>query len=211
MDLNLLHLIPRCLNALCHAVKQRLRRWTKLDSQSLALNAVLDLSRSKSELVLEDALLRQQLIVLQRQVKRSALTWRDRALFVLMARKLATWKKAVMIVQPETLLRWHRDLFRRVWRHKSRRKGKKGREPLAEILWTSSRTWHGAAFDRVAEGTNIDVLTTPYEAPKANAVCQRFLGGMRRECLDLLPNPVRPHPQRELLPCVPRPAALQPG
>ena len=39
-----------------------------------------------------------------------------------------------MIIQPETLLRWHRDLFRRMWRHKSRRKGKKGREPLAEDI-----------------------------------------------------------------------------
>jgi hypothetical protein len=38
----------------------------------------LDLTRSKSELVLENALPRQQLIVLQRQVKRPSLTWRDR-------------------------------------------------------------------------------------------------------------------------------------
>jgi hypothetical protein len=199
---------------------------------------VLDLSRSKSELVLENALLR-------RQVKRPALTWHDRALFVLIASKLATWKTALMIVQPDTLLRWHRDLFRRVWRHKSRRKGKKGREPLAENIVRliknmakDNRTWgaerirfgvsrtpddgcvaqqlreatpygqgprflirdndnkYGAAFDRVAEGTDIDVLTTPYEAPQANAVCERFLGSVRRECLDLLPNPVRPHPQR---------------
>jgi transposase InsO family protein len=42
----------------------------------------------------------------------------------------------------------------------------------------------GAAFDRVAKGTHIDVLTTPYQAPKANAVCERFLGSVRRECLD---------------------------
>ena len=104
MGLNLPHLMPRCLNALCHKVKQRLRRWIKPDSQSLALNAVLDLSRSKSELVLENALLR-------RQVKRPALTWHDRALFVLIASKLATCKTALMIVQPDTLLRWHRDLL----------------------------------------------------------------------------------------------------
>jgi putative transposase len=86
----------------------------------------LDLTRSKSELVFENVLLRQQLIVLQRQVKRPILTWRDRALFVLIASKLPGWKTALMIVQPDTLLRWHRDLFRRVWRRRSRRKGKKG-------------------------------------------------------------------------------------
>ena len=42
----------------------------------------------------------------------------------------------------------------------------------------------GAAFARVAEGTGIEVLTTPYQAPKANAICERFLGSVRRECLD---------------------------
>jgi hypothetical protein len=77
MDLKLPHLIRRCLNALCHEVKERLRRGTKPYNQSLALNVVLDLTRSKSELVLENPLLRQQLIVLQRCVKRPALTRRD--------------------------------------------------------------------------------------------------------------------------------------
>ena len=42
----------------------------------------------------------------------------------------------------------------------------------------------GDAFARVADGTDIEVLTTPYQAPKANAVCERFLGSVRRECLD---------------------------
>ena len=59
---------------------------------------------------------------------------------------------------------------------------------------------YGAGFERVVEGTDIDVLTTPYEACQANAVCERFLGGVRRECLDLLPNPVRPHSQPESSP-----------
>jgi uncharacterized LabA/DUF88 family protein len=39
-----------------------------------------------------------------------------------------------MIVQPDTLLRWHRDLFRLVWRRKSKRKGKVGRESAARHL-----------------------------------------------------------------------------
>jgi putative transposase len=41
---------------------------------------------------------------------------------------------------------------------------------------------YGASFDRVAAGIN--VLKTPYKAPKANAICERFLGSLRRECLD---------------------------
>jgi hypothetical protein len=35
-------------------------------------------------------------------------------------------------VQPDSLLRWHHDLFRQVWKHRSRPKRKGGREPLAE-------------------------------------------------------------------------------
>jgi putative transposase len=41
---------------------------------------------------------------------------------------------------------------------------------------------YGASFDRVAAG--IAVLKTPYRAPRANAICERFLGSLRWECLD---------------------------
>jgi hypothetical protein len=96
------------------------------------LSTILAVTRSKSELVLENALLRQQLIVLKRQIKRPELTWRDRALFVLLASKLRTWKNALVIVQPDTVLRWHRELFRRVWKRRSRSRGKPGRPPLTD-------------------------------------------------------------------------------
>jgi len=118
------------IGSLWQAVKRWLRQWAKPINDTLVLNAALDLTRSKSELVLENALLRQQLIVLKRQVKRPKFTWRDRALFVLLVSKLRTWKQALVIVQPDTVLRWHRDLFRRVWKRKSRSKGKQGRPPL---------------------------------------------------------------------------------
>jgi putative transposase len=44
----------------------------------------------------------------------------------------------------------------------------------------------GATFARVAATSGIEVLRTPYRAPRANAVCERFLGSVRRECLDHL-------------------------
>ena len=44
----------------------------------------------------------------------------------------------------------------------------------------------GATFARVAETSGIAIVRTPHRAPRANAVCERFLGSVRRECLDHL-------------------------
>lgn len=94
------------------------RKLTKPANHSLLSGAATDLVRSKHELVVENALLRQQLIVLRRQVKRPQLTSRDRALLVLLASRLQTWRNALFIVKPDTLLRWHRQGFRLFWREK---------------------------------------------------------------------------------------------
>ena len=126
MNFPLLPFVRQAADAVCQAVKRHLRWWTKPGNHPLVLNAALDLTRSRTELVVENALLRQQLMVLKRRVKRPTLTWRDRAVLVLLASKLRTWKEALVIVQPDTLLRWHRELFRRVWKRRSRSKRKKG-------------------------------------------------------------------------------------
>src|SRR5262249_24027234 len=105
-----------CLKSLHH----RYVTWTTPGPTSLLLLTLTDLSRSKSQLVAENALLRQQLIILRRQVKRPACTRTDRMLLVLLARMVRTWKQALFIVQPETLLRWHRQGFKLLWKYKSR-------------------------------------------------------------------------------------------
>lgn len=87
---------------------------------SLPTGAMLDLCCSKRQLILENALLRQQLIILRRQVNRPQLTNLDRALLVLLANRLRTWKSALLIIQPDTLLRWHREGFRLFWKRKSK-------------------------------------------------------------------------------------------
>jgi putative transposase len=147
MNLSPFSFVRMSIGYLYQAAKRRLRQWTKPLSHALVLNAAMDLTRSKSELVLENAFLRQQLTVLKRQVKRPALTWRDRILFVLLASRLRTWKQALLIVQPDTLLRWHRDLFRWVWSRKSRPR-RRGRPPLADDtvslikqMAKENRTW----------------------------------------------------------------------
>jgi putative transposase len=105
-----------CLQALYH----RFLAWTKPDTTSLMPGMLTDLARSKSELVAENAFLRQQLIIMRRQVKRPDCTKTDRMLLVLLARMVRTWKQALFIVQPETLLRWHRQGLRMFWKYKSR-------------------------------------------------------------------------------------------
>ncbi len=107
-------------NSCWDALSSRFTRWTNPLVTSLPLSTLTDLGRSKSELIAENVLLRQQLIILKRQVKRPACTNTDRLLLVLLARLVRTWQQALIIVQPDTLLRWHRELFRLYWKRKSK-------------------------------------------------------------------------------------------
>src|SRR6195256_2019469 len=80
--------------------------------------------KSKIRLEAENAALRHQLVVLRRKLKgRARLTNSDRWFFVQMYRCFPSILKVVTIVQPETLVRWHRAGFRSYWRWKSRRRG----------------------------------------------------------------------------------------
>ena len=297
--------MKQCVSYCFHVFQEHVLRWMKPPTPSLVLGTLADLTRGKAELLAENALLRQQLIILHRQIKRPVYKKTDHLLLVLLARVTRTWKQALFLVQPETLLRWHRELFRLFWKHKSKVSVKKPRlspEVIALIkemaannrLWGAERirgellkldihvskrtiqkymrqsrpkhargqTWKtflrnhaaaiwacdflqvtdiffrplfaffivelqsrkvihvnvtrsptdawvaqqlreatpygekprylirdndskfGARFARVATTTGIKVLRTPYRTPRANAVCERFLGSVRRECLD---------------------------
>jgi len=89
--------------------------------------------KSKSRLEAENAALRHQLIVLQRMVRgRVQLTSGDRLFLVILYRWFPSVLKAITIIRPETLVRWHRAGFRRYWRWKSRSLG--GRSQIAADL-----------------------------------------------------------------------------
>ena len=85
-------LLKRFMDPLARGLRARFLQWTRPFTSSLPLSTLTDLSRSKSELIAENALLRQQLIVLKRQVKRPAVTRTDRMLLVLLARLVRTWQ-----------------------------------------------------------------------------------------------------------------------
>ncbi len=141
----ILQLITRCQRR-WERVQDKILGWTKPRNGGLVVGALQDMPRSKTELMVENALLRQQLIVLKRQVKRPVLTGRDRLLMVGLSSRLASWKQAVLIVQPDTILRWHRELFKWVWRRKSKPKGHRRPLPAALIalikqLVVENRLW----------------------------------------------------------------------
>jgi hypothetical protein len=80
--------------------------------------------KSKIRLEAENAALRHQLVVLRRKLKgRARLTNNDRWFFVQIYRWFPSILPVLMIIRPETLIRWHRAGFRRYWRWKSRRRG----------------------------------------------------------------------------------------
>ena len=90
---------------------------------ALVSAASLDAVRLRSEVMAENAFLRQQILVLRRAApRRPRLHREDRLLLVLLAGLDHAWRGALLVVQPDTLLRWHRDLFTLVWRRKSRRR-----------------------------------------------------------------------------------------
>ena len=104
------------------------------DKANLAIGTFTDVTRSKSSLVAENDLLRQQLIVLQRQVTKSKFRPLDRVILVLLAGLVNNWRQALLIVKPETLLKWHRAGFKLFCKFKSRAKHRKPKIPEETIL-----------------------------------------------------------------------------
>ena len=127
--------------------QERIKHWTKPASLVLIIGILSDLTRSHIDLVVENALLRQQLIVLNRQIKRPRLTHPDRIRLVFLSHFTKFWKQALHIVQPETLLRWHQNLFRMYRRQKSQGRPKVESETIVliqkmaneNLLWGAER------------------------------------------------------------------------
>src|SRR5215471_10284875 len=133
----------------------------------LILCAVVGLFRSRAALQAEILVLRHQLNVLQRKSpKRVVLSNVDRVVFTGLYRLAPTVLDALKILEPETLIRWHRAGFRAYWRWKSRPRG--GRPStaaeirqlireisVANLLWGAPRI-HGEllklGIDRAATG-----------------------------------------------------------
>jgi hypothetical protein len=100
MFMKLLSRAWHMVTARVQVLQDRLRSWAEPPRTSLTLGSLHDLARSKPQLVIENALLRQQLLVLNRSAKRPRLTRADRVRVVLLASRLPHWKAARL---------WHRS------------------------------------------------------------------------------------------------------
>ncbi|HEX7564554.1 MAG TPA: hypothetical protein VF396_15095 [Bradyrhizobium sp.] len=135
--------------------------------------------KSKSRLEAENAVLRHQLIVLRRKVQgRVRLTNNDRWFLIQLYRWFPSILNVLMIIRPETLVRWHRAGFRCYWRWKS---GSRGGRPLIEAdlralirkmsvenpLWGAPRI-HGELLKfgfEVAQSSVAKYMVEPGRAP----------------------------------------------
>ena len=77
----------------------------------------------------ENIALRHQLMVLQRSIPRPRLRRQDRIFWLCLSRLWVNWRSSLLIVQPSTVIAWHRQGFRLYWRWKSRL-GSPGRPPI---------------------------------------------------------------------------------
>ena len=137
--------LRRRLRSVVTSVVERARSAFREATRPLPLvtGLAVDLTRSRQELLAENALLRQQLIVASRKVKRPAFRPHERGVVVLLSRLVRNWRDAVLLVKPDTILHWHREGFRLFWRWKSRQPGKPQPRLPADVI---------ALIRRMAEG-----------------------------------------------------------
>src|SRR5215469_13229100 len=96
----------------------------------LLLGSIFRVFRKRSGLLLENLALRQQLAVLKRHRPRPQIRLFDKLFWVLAKRFWTKWKEALIVVSPETVVRWHRAGFAMYWRAISRTRGVIGRKHI---------------------------------------------------------------------------------
>lgn len=138
----------------------------------------------KVRLAFENFALRQRLAVGKQSVKRPKLRPRDRVFWVLLSRRWPNWRSALTFVQPETVIRWHRQGFKLYWRWKSRA-GKPGRPACTEFFLPDQarRSWESyrpaialrSGHQDRRGGLPLDRIFSPPTASHWKVVAQRWM------------------------------------
>ena len=94
---------------------------------TLSVRALRAIFRTREELLIENLALRQQVAALKKERPRPVLDDLDRAFWVALRTSWPGWASRLVIVNPDTVARWHRDRFRRHWAKISQRNHRPGR------------------------------------------------------------------------------------
>ena len=95
------------------------------------LGWVISFFRFREELLLENLALRQQLLALHAKRPRPRLSSVDKLFWVVLRKVWSDWKRPLILVTPETVVRWHRTGFRLYWSWISRARKVVGRKPIS--------------------------------------------------------------------------------
>src|SRR5215831_18234227 len=109
-----------------------LKRWSVLPFVLGLIAAARVFFQSRTDVAVEVLALRQQVAVLKRRRPRPPLRSLDRLFWTVLRATWSRWKDALVIVQPETVVGWHRAAFRLYWRWKSRPRG--GRPTISKEI-----------------------------------------------------------------------------
>src|SRR5216683_2123027 len=91
-------------------------------------------TRGHQALVLENLVLRQQLAIYKRQRKRPRLSRLDRVFWIALAGLWKEWRRTLVVVHPDTVVRWQRQRFRGYWAQLSHKPGKSGRPSISRQI-----------------------------------------------------------------------------
>ena len=149
------------------------------------------LFRKRGSLILENLVLRQQLTVLKRRRPRPPLHAVDKLFWVVVRRFWPEWKRSLIVVTPETVVRWHRAGFRMYWRLISRVRRSMGRKPtpkeVRELIFRMVRensTWgapriHGELLMLGFDISERTISRWMKRAPRDPAPAKRWLAFLR--------------------------------
>jgi len=149
--------------------------WAAASLAIVILRSVLALFRSREHQAIVELALRQQLAVLAHRHPRPRLSPLDRAFWVALSRLWPRWKSALIVVRPETVIRWHREGFRRYWRSIS--VPGPGRPPIADdtkkliIRMATENPWRARKIqaELAKLGIEVSLATVSRYLPKAKA------------------------------------------
>src|ERR1700756_113659 len=99
---------------------------------ALCFGMLVRFFRGRRSLLLENLALRQQLVSLKRRHARPSFNPFDKLFWVIARRVWSAWKHSLIIVTPETVVRWHRGGFRLYWKLFSKVRGPAGRRPTTK-------------------------------------------------------------------------------